>query len=87
MTDSIELREVERRIQVVEDNLRQLQEQATALSGAADEERIANRIADQEAKLAALLKQREALIATRNLIRRNDVSLTAAATWNGQGLY
>jgi predicted ATPase len=62
MTDPIELREVERRIQVVEDNLRQLQEQATALSGAADEERIANRIADQEAKLAALLKQREAMI-------------------------
>ena len=63
MTDSIALREVERRIQVVEDNLRQLQEQPTALSGAADEERVANRIADQEAKLAALLKQREALIA------------------------
>jgi hypothetical protein len=61
MTDSIELREVERRIQVVEDNLRQLQEQATALSGRA-EERIANRIADQKTKLAALLKQREALI-------------------------
>jgi hypothetical protein len=34
----------------------------TALSGAADEERIANRIADQEEKLAALFKQREALI-------------------------
>jgi hypothetical protein len=32
------------------------------VSGAADEERIANRIADQEAKLAALLKRREALI-------------------------
>jgi uncharacterized protein YbcC (UPF0753/DUF2309 family) len=62
MTDSVELREVERLIQVVEDNLRQLQEQATALSGAADEERIANRIADQEEKLAALFKQREALI-------------------------
>jgi uncharacterized protein YbcC (UPF0753/DUF2309 family) len=62
MTDSVELREVERLIQVVEDNLRQLQEQATALSGAADEERIANRIADQEAKLAALLRQREVLI-------------------------
>jgi len=61
MTDSIELREVERRVQVVEDNLRQLQEQATALSGRA-EERIANRIADQKTKLAALLKQREALI-------------------------
>jgi uncharacterized protein YbcC (UPF0753/DUF2309 family) len=62
MTDSVELREVERLIQVVEDNLRQLQEEATAVSGAADEERIANRIADQEAKLAALLKRREALI-------------------------
>ena len=62
MTDSTELREIERRIQVVEDNLRQLQEQATAVSGAADEERIANRIADQEAKLAALLEQREDLI-------------------------
>ena len=62
MTDSVELREVERLIQVVEDNLRQLQEEATAVSGAADEERIANRIADQEAKLAALLRQREAPI-------------------------
>lgn len=62
MTDSSELREIERRIQVVEENLRQLQEQATALSGAADEERIANRIADQDAKLAALLKRREDLI-------------------------
>ncbi|RPI33886.1 MAG: hypothetical protein EHM67_14945 [Hyphomicrobiaceae bacterium] len=62
MTDSVELREVERLIQVVEDNLRQLQEEATAVSGAADEERIANRIADQEAKLAALLRQREVLI-------------------------
>ena len=38
MTDSVELREVERLIQVVEDNLRQLQEEATAVSGAADEE-------------------------------------------------
>ena len=62
MTDSVELREVEKLIQVVEDNLRQLQEEATAVSGAADEERIANRIADQEAKLAALLRQREVLI-------------------------
>ena len=62
MNDSVELREVERLIQVVEDNLRQLQEEATAVSGAANEERIANRIADQEAKLAALLRQRDVLI-------------------------
>ena len=32
------------------------------MSGAADEERIANRIADQEAKLTALLRQRDVLI-------------------------
>ena len=61
MTHSIELREVERRIQVVEDNLRQLQEQATALSRP---RRGAHRQShrDQKTKLAALLKQREALI-------------------------
>ena len=56
------LAEIERRIQVVEDNLRQLVEQAAAYSGAADEERNADRIADQQAKLDALLKEREALL-------------------------
>jgi hypothetical protein len=62
MADSAALAEIEGRIQLVEDNLRQLVEQAAAYSGAADEERNADRIADQEAKLAALLKEREALI-------------------------
>jgi hypothetical protein len=61
MTDQA-LAEIERAIQIVEDNLRQLQEQAAAFSGAADEERNAARIADQEAKLEALLKQRAALL-------------------------
>jgi hypothetical protein len=45
----------------VRDNLRELVEQAAAYSGAADEARNADRIADQEAKLAALLKERAAL--------------------------
>ncbi|HUU67398.1 MAG TPA: hypothetical protein VMW57_09005 [Methyloceanibacter sp.] len=62
MTDDVVLAEIERRIQIVEDNLRQLTEQAAAYSGAADEERNADRIADQQAKLDALLKQREALL-------------------------
>jgi hypothetical protein len=62
MTDQAALAEIERAIQIVEDNLRQLQEQAAAFSGAADEERNAARIADQEAKLEALLKQRAALL-------------------------
>jgi hypothetical protein len=62
MADSVALAEVLRRIQIVEDNLRELQEQAAAYSGAADEERFAARIADQEAKLDALRKQRAALM-------------------------
>jgi hypothetical protein len=62
MADSAALAEIEKRIQVVEDNLRQLVEQAAAYSGAADEERNANRIADQQAKLDGLLTEREALL-------------------------
>ena len=62
MADPADLAEIERRIQIVEDNLRQLVEQAAAYSGAADEERNADRIADQQAKLDALLKEREALV-------------------------
>jgi CYTH domain-containing protein len=62
MADQATLAEIEKRIQVVEDNLRQLVEQAAAYSGAADEERNADRIADQQARLDALLKEREALL-------------------------
>ena len=62
MADRAALAEVLRRIQIVEDNLRELQEQAAAYSGAADEERIAARIADQQAKLDALRKQRKELM-------------------------
>lgn len=61
MADPATLAEIDRRIQVVEDNLRQLIEQAAAYSGAADEARAADRIADQQAKLDALLAEREAL--------------------------
>jgi CYTH domain-containing protein len=62
MADQAALAEIERRIQVAEDNLRQLTEQAAAYSGAADEARNADRIADQEAKLAALRNERDALL-------------------------
>ena len=61
MSNGPSLQEIERRIQIVEDNLRELIEQAAAYSGAADEERASQRIADQQAKLDALLKQRAAL--------------------------
>jgi len=62
MAGQAALVEIERRIQIVEDNLRELMEQAAAYSGAADEERNADRIADQQAKLDALLKERDALL-------------------------
>ena len=65
MSISRSLAEIERDIQIVEDNLRQLQEQAAAYSGAADEERNAARIADQEAKLESLIKERETLLNKR----------------------
>lgn len=62
MADQAALADIEKRIQIVEDNLRELVEQAAAYSGAADEQRNADRIADQQAKLDALLKEREALL-------------------------
>jgi len=62
MVDQAALNEIEKRIQIVEDNLRQLMEQAAAYSGAADEERNADRIADQQAKLDALMQERDALL-------------------------
>ena len=57
MADQAALAEIEKRIQIVEDNLRELVEQAAAYSGAADEERNADRIADQQAKLDALWRE------------------------------
>jgi predicted RNA-binding protein len=59
MADPETLAELDQRIAIVRGNLRELVEQAAAYSGAADEARTADRIADQEAKLAALLKAGE----------------------------
>ena len=53
--------EIDERIAIVRTNLRELVEQATARSGASDEELLSQRIAEQEAKLAVLRKQRDAL--------------------------
>ncbi|MEQ1694985.1 MAG: hypothetical protein ABL901_04005 [Hyphomicrobiaceae bacterium] len=54
-----DLVELDNRIAAIRENLRELTEQATAYSGAADESRIADRIADQEARLTALLRERD----------------------------
>jgi CYTH domain-containing protein len=57
----LSLAEIDDRIAIVRDNLRQLAEQAAAQSGAADEDRASQRIADQEAELTLLKQQREKL--------------------------
>ncbi|MBI1330335.1 MAG: hypothetical protein GC166_10590 [Alphaproteobacteria bacterium] len=62
MSNTSALTEIDAAIAAVRDNLRQLTEQAAAQSGAADEDLAAERIAQQEARLADLLKQREALL-------------------------
>jgi hypothetical protein len=53
--------ELDDRIAILRDNIRQLTEQAAAFSGAADEARNADRIAEQEAELHRLIRQRDAL--------------------------
>jgi hypothetical protein len=61
MTDAATLIELNTRIAAIRENIRELIEQAAAYSGAADEARTADRIAEQEAQLAALLKERDGL--------------------------
>jgi hypothetical protein len=53
--------ELDQRIAIVRDNIRQLIEQAAAFSGAGDEARNADRIAEQTEELDRLVKQRDAL--------------------------
>ena len=52
--------ELDDRIAILRDNIRQLTEQAAALSGAEDEARNADRIAQQTEELERLVKERDA---------------------------
>jgi hypothetical protein len=62
---SLSLDELEDRIAIVRDNIRQLIEQAAGYSGAEDEERNADRIAEQNEELQKLTKQRDAMLKAR----------------------
>lgn len=62
MASTLSLPDLEDKIAILRDNIRQLTEQAAALSGGADEERAADRIAEQSAQLEELTKQRDALL-------------------------
>jgi len=61
-SSSLSLAELDARIAIVRDNIRQLIEQAAAVSGAEDEARNADRIAQQNEELERLIKQRDALL-------------------------
>jgi ribosome-binding protein aMBF1 (putative translation factor) len=55
------LAEIDEQMAVVRENLRELIEQATADSGASDEQLIAERIAEQESLLRDLTRRRDSL--------------------------
>ncbi len=62
MSDTnLTIAEIEDRIAVLEDNLRDLTEQAAAYSGASDEERSSDRISQLEQELDGLKTQRDQL--------------------------
>ncbi len=60
--NSLSLSELNDRIAILQDNLRQLAEQAAGSSGAQDEERTSERIAQQQEQLDRLVKQRDAML-------------------------
>ena len=59
MNVTLSLAELDDRIAILRDNLRQLVEQAAAASGSRNEERIADRIAQQTEDLNKLVTERE----------------------------
>jgi hypothetical protein len=61
-SSSLSLSELDQRIAIVRDNIRQLIEQAAAVSGAEDEDRNADRIAQQNEELGRLIQRRDALL-------------------------
>jgi len=63
--NSLSLDQLDDRIAIARDNIRQLIEQSAAQSGANDETRNADRLAQQQAELERLTKQRDALLKDR----------------------
>jgi uncharacterized small protein (DUF1192 family) len=59
MNDTLSLAELDDRIAILRDNLRQLVEQAAGASGSQNEERAADRIAQQTDELNRLILERD----------------------------
>ena len=61
MTSGLSIPELDDRIAIARDNIRQLTEQAASSLGAEDEERVSDRIAQQNEMLQKLIEERDAL--------------------------
>jgi hypothetical protein len=61
----LKLAEIDERIAALRENLRDLVEQAAAYSGASDEDLASQRIAEQEAELEVLARERDKLARSR----------------------
>ena len=59
-------------IAVARENLRGLIEQAAAYSGAADDDLVAQRIADQEARIELMTKRRKETLQSTNSMRGEE---------------
>jgi hypothetical protein len=65
MSNGLSLDQIDDRIAILRDNIRQLIEQAAANSGAGDEARNADRLAQQQEELDALTEQRDEMLKKR----------------------
>ena len=71
----VDTADIDDQIAVARENLRELIEQAAAYSGAADDDLVVQRIADQEARLELLTKRREEVLQSTNSdTRRRDMT-------------
>ncbi len=62
----LSIADIDARIAIVKENLRELVEQSASYSGAADEDLVSRRIAEQEEELDLLAKRRDELTRTKS---------------------
>jgi hypothetical protein len=62
----LNIADIDERIAILKENLRELVEQSASYCGAADDDLMSRRIAEQEAELELLTKRRDELSQTRS---------------------
>jgi hypothetical protein len=72
---TLSIAEIDQRIAAIRENLTELTEQAAAYSGGAVEELTAQRIADQEAQLDLLTKQRDELVRPISRVKKLEIAV------------